>query len=87
MSGVIPYRNPQALIGYYLGVFSLVPFFGLVLGPAAVILGAIGFRKGQRQPTSRGKVHAWVAIILGAITSIGNLGVLILALAASRSQW
>jgi hypothetical protein len=87
MSGMIPYRNPPALIGYYLGVFSLVPFLGLLLGPAALICGAVGFRKGLLHPSSKGKVHAWVAIILGAITSIGNWGLMILAIVASRSRW
>jgi hypothetical protein len=30
----IPYRNPQGLIAYYLGVFALIPCVGLLVGPA-----------------------------------------------------
>src|SRR5690349_5342595 len=40
--GLIPYRNPRALTGYYLGVFSLIPCVSLFLGPAALILGLLG---------------------------------------------
>ena len=43
MAAIVPYRNPPALVGYYLGVFSLVPFLGLPLGPAALICGIVGF--------------------------------------------
>lgn len=71
--GVIPYKNIPALVGYYLGVFSLIPILGLLLGPAAVILGIIGFRAYLKVPRKRGQVHAWVAIILGGLTLIGNL--------------
>src|ERR1700691_993745 len=36
---IIPYRNAPALIAYYLGIFSLIPCVGFVLGIAALILG------------------------------------------------
>ena len=71
--GVIPYKNPQALIGYYLGVFSLIPILGLLLGPAALILGILGFRSYLREPRKRGQAHAWVAMILGTLVLIGHL--------------
>ncbi|MCP5535317.1 MAG: DUF4190 domain-containing protein [Akkermansiaceae bacterium] len=71
--GVIPYKNVPSLVGYYLGVFSLIPVIGLLLGPAAIILGIIGFRAYLKQPGRRGQVHAWVAIVLGTLTVIGNL--------------
>jgi len=32
--GVIPYKNPPALIAYYCGIFSLLPILGLVFGIA-----------------------------------------------------
>ena len=60
---IIPYKNGMALISYYLGVFSLA--FGFVLGIPAVICGIIGLRNASRHPETKGKVHAWVGIILG----------------------
>ncbi|MEX2219065.1 MAG: hypothetical protein WD749_09940 [Phycisphaerales bacterium] len=81
---LIPYRNGAALTGYYVGVFALVPGFGLLLGPAAVILGIAGFRAYQREPHRKGAAHAWVAIVLGAITSLLNwVGIIALVIAAN----
>ena len=40
LSGMIPYRNPPALIGYYLAIFSLIPMFGVLLGPPALTVQA-----------------------------------------------
>ncbi len=37
--GVIPYKNPKALIAYYLGIFSGLPLIGLPLGYVALVLG------------------------------------------------
>ncbi|MHC4970687.1 MAG: hypothetical protein ACYTF4_19010 [Planctomycetota bacterium] len=86
MSGVIPYRNPAALFGYYLAVFSLIPVLGLLLGPAAVICGIFGFRAGLKTPSAKGKVHAWVAIIPGGLTTIGNWGFMILGFVAANAR-
>ena len=76
--GVIPYKNVPALIGYYLAVFSLIPVLGLLLGPAAIVLGIIGFRNYLRERKKRGHIHAWVAIILGALATVGNILLIIL---------
>lgn len=76
--GIIPYKNAPALVGYYLGVFSLIPVLGLLLGPAAFILGIIGFRAYKKEPRKRGHIHAWVAIILGLLTTFANAGLIIL---------
>jgi hypothetical protein len=73
----IPYKNPKGLIAYYLGVFSLIPCAGLVLGPAALILGIMGVRYSQRFPEARGAGHAITGIVLGALTTLGNWGVAI----------
>ncbi len=67
---MIPTRNPAALVGYYVSVFSLIPFLGILLGIVAVILGVIGMVKRSRNPDIRGLAHAWVAIILGTITTL-----------------
>lgn len=67
---IIPYKNPPALIGYYLAVFSLIPFLGLLLGVPAFICGIVGLRKRIKNPKVRGMAHALIAIILGGITSL-----------------
>jgi hypothetical protein len=73
--GLIPYKNPLALIGYYAGVFSLIPVFGLLLGPAALVLGILGLRYSSRHPTARGGGHAITGIVLGSLTSLVNWGI------------
>ncbi|KKM00141.1 hypothetical protein LCGC14_1807420, partial [marine sediment metagenome] len=78
--GLIPYKNVPALVGYYLGVFSLIPCIGILLGPVAVVLGILGLRRARLHPEARGKVHAWVAIVLGCLALIvyGSLLALLL---------
>ncbi len=68
--GVIPYKNPPALIAYYLGLFSLFPFLGLFLAIPAFILGIIGLKKRKQDPAIRGSVHAWIGIVMGGLMSI-----------------
>ncbi len=70
--GLIPYKNAAALMAYYLGVFSVIPFFPI--GLAALALGIIGLRDRRRNPVIKGAVHAWIGIIVG-----GALGLLWLA--------
>jgi hypothetical protein len=81
MSGVIPYKNPPALIGYYLAVFSLI--LGPLLGIPAVVLGIVGLVKRSKEPRVRGLAHAWVAILLGSVSSIGCTWI-IMAMAMNR---
>jgi hypothetical protein len=75
----IPYHNPMGLIAYYLGVFSFIPCLGLLLGPAAFILGILGVRYRNRNPTAGGLGHAISGIVMGSLTSLANWGVLIAA--------
>lgn len=81
---IIPARNPQALIGYYVSVFSLIPCLALLLGPAAILLGYLGLKACRERTNMPGKVHAWVAIVLGSITSLANWGLLIFGFVMSR---
>jgi hypothetical protein len=68
--GVIPYKNPAALIAYYLGLFSLFPLLGLLLAIPAFVLGIIGLRNRKRNPAIKGSIHAWIGIIMGGIFTV-----------------
>jgi hypothetical protein len=74
---LIPYKNPKALIAYYTGVFSLVPVLGLILGPVALVFGILGKRYANDNPRAKGSGHAIAGIVLGALTTIGNWGIVI----------
>ncbi|NDG64515.1 MAG: DUF4339 domain-containing protein [Planctomycetes bacterium] len=65
--GLIPYKNPMALTGYYFSIFSMIPFLGIFLAIAGIIFGIIGLRRLKRTPIIRGSIHAWFAIIFGAL--------------------
>ena len=65
--GLIPYKNKCALIGYYLGVFSI--FIPVVGGIASVVLGIMGLIAKKKNPAVRGTAHAIVAIVLGIVTA------------------
>jgi uncharacterized protein YqgC (DUF456 family) len=67
MDRLVPARNPAALAGYYLGVFSFIPALGLLLGIGAIVCGIIGLLAAAREPERKGAVHAWVAIALGFV--------------------
>jgi hypothetical protein len=63
--GVIPYKNPKALIAYYLGIGSMLLF---PLGFASIVLGIMGLAARKRNPVIKGSVHAWIGIVLGALS-------------------
>src|SRR5258706_127443 len=84
--GVIPYKNPYALTAYYVGIFSLLCCITpLPLGIVPIVLGIIGLRQRARNPVIKGSVHAWIGIVLGALSTLGSLtiglGVLVSLLA------
>ena len=64
--GVIPYKNPHALIAYYLGIAALLPVIGIPFGIASLILGIIGLKKRRENPIIKGSAHAVIGIVLGA---------------------
>lgn len=70
LGGLIPYKNPQALWAYYLGIFSLIPCLGIPLGIAAFVLGIRGLRYADLHTEARGKGHAWAGIILGGLCAV-----------------
>lgn len=79
MGGLIP-RNTRALIAYYCGIFSLIPCFALVLGPVAFIAGILALVFANNHPDAKGKVHAWIGIIIGGICFLINVLFFIISL-------
>ena len=80
--GLIPYKNPHALIAYYLGIVSGLPLIGLPFGIAAFILGLKGLKARKQNPVIKGSVHAAIGIGCGGLFSLvwGVLGFALLAL-------
>ena len=68
--GVIPYKNPKALIAYYLGILSGLPIIGLPLGIAAFVLGILGLRDRRRNPAIKGSIHAGIGIGCGGFFAL-----------------
>jgi hypothetical protein len=82
---IIPYRNVPALVAYYLGVFSLIPCIGFPLGIGSIVLGIFGLKRARQYPGAKGKVHAWIGIILGILVIVLHIAVWILfSVAAAR---
>ncbi len=81
--GLIPYKNPHALIAYYLGLFSLFPCVGLLLAIPAFILGIMGLKRYKLNPVIRGSVHAWIGIIMGGSMTVVWSAVIIVIIVAS----
>ena len=80
--GVIPYKNMPALLAYYLGLASLLPFIGLLFGIPAFVLGILGLLKRAQNPAVKGSVHAWIGIVLGGLlTLLWGAGILFAVIA------
>ena len=83
---MIPTKNPKALIAYYSAVFSIVPCFTPLLGPAAIILGILGLQECKKNPILPGRGHAITGIVLGGIMTFLVFGVILFAVVASMNQ-
>lgn len=81
--GVIPYKNPPALIAYYVSILSLLPVLGIPFGIAAFILGIIGLKKRAANPVIKGAAHAWIGIILGGGTAVLWISLLVFGFGAA----
>ena len=68
--GIIPYKNPKALIAYYLGIFSGFPVIGFFLAVPAFVLGIMGLRDRNRNPAIKGSIHAGIGIGCGTIFTL-----------------
>lgn len=84
--GVIPYKNPKALIAYYLGIGSLLIF---PLGFVSVVLGIMGLVDRKKNPVIKGSVHAWIGIVLGTLSILcvgGMILMMVIGYTASISE-
>jgi hypothetical protein len=84
--GLIPYKNAKALTAYYLGVFSLIPCLGIILGPIAIILGFLGLAHAKKHPEARGQAHAIVGIVLGGLVLAGHVALVALGLVGGFAE-
>ncbi len=82
LDAVIPTSNPPSLLAYYLGLFSILPVAGAVMGPVAIFSGVKGLRKVKEINGLPGKTHAWVGIVMGTIGTLFNLLILIVVVVA-----
>ena len=76
--GLIPYKKKHALVGYYMSIAALllmcVPVIGLGYGIAVMYCGIKGRKNAQENPAVKGSVHAWIAIIGGAVETLVAVG-------------
>ena len=79
LASIIPTKNAPALLAYYLGLFSILPLFGLPMGIVAVIQGSKGWRMAKETPQVHGKAHAGIGIGCGSIGLLFNLAIVAMA--------
>lgn len=73
--------NRAALRAYRLSLYGLIPFAGLVLGPAALVLGVAAGRKGRRDPSFSAHGPVAAAVVLGTVDALTNwAGVVLMVL-------
>ncbi len=68
-----PGRRTPEWVAYRIGLFSLIPGLGLVLGPLALVLGIGAWTRmtAEDDPSVHGPIMA--AVILGSATLIANV--------------
>ena len=64
--------NRPALLAYRLCIAGLMPGLGLVLGPAALVLGGLARRRGLADPGFTAEGPARAAVWLGAAITLTN---------------
>lgn len=80
-------NNPRALCSYRFALFGLIPFAGLVLGPAALAWGILGLRLERINPSNKGTAQALAGIVLGALELLTNwVGLLFLIIGWTSLQ-
>ena len=59
--------NGWLLCSYYMGVFSVLPVAGILLGPLAVVLGVYGLIQRKRKNQKSGLWMGRIGIIVGML--------------------
>src|SRR5205814_9903131 len=59
-------RPVSAIAAGYLGLFALLPFFGVL----AIIMGIYALRTLKKDPELAGRGRAWFGIVMGIITTL-----------------
>lgn len=77
VSTIIPYKNSKALLSYYLGLFSIFPVVGLILGIVAIVFGGQGMKFARENPDAKGKAHAGIGIGCGLVGTLMNLFIVV----------
>jgi hypothetical protein len=84
--GLIPYKNPMALISYYCTVAALLPCIGFPIAIIALVLGILGLRAVKKNPVISGTVHAWIGVVGGALIALGYIvGIVIFVVMANMA--
>jgi hypothetical protein len=86
---MVPDKNGDALLAYYLGLFSIFPVAGLIMGPIAFTKGRSGLRKYKATPAIEGRTHAKVGIGCGWCGFLFNVlfvGLILMAIFASATK-
>lgn len=81
IDSLVPAKNGNALLSYYLGLFLIFPLFGLAMGVVAIVLGRRGLKAARETPGLAGATHAKVGIGCGAIGFLFNLAIILFILA------
>jgi len=58
---------------FYLGVGSLLPGVGFLLGLGAIASGLRGLSAARKDPELGGQLHGWVGIFLGTSSVLAHL--------------
>ena len=63
-------RGRAAVRAYLVSLYGLIPLAGLLLGPAAMVMGAWAWMRGRREPAFKGVSLCKAAILLGFLLTV-----------------
>jgi len=74
-----PPPSTSALLAFRCAVCGLIPLVGLVMGPVALLLGFLAYRRGQEDVVTSGNAHAIAGMVFGGVIALTNwVGVLLM---------